>query len=60
MPTLSQSRPVPRMPLAGYCKTAAEAAQTVERYWDQMKARIEKGPEVRLGPRGDERLARDG
>lgn len=56
----SPFRAEPIMPLAGYCKTAAEAAQTVERYWDQMKARIEKGPEVRLGPRGDERLARDG
>ena len=31
----------PIMPNAGYCKTASEAAQTVERYWDEMKAQAE-------------------
>lgn len=28
------------MPNAGYCSTAAEAARTVEDYWDAMKSRI--------------------
>lgn len=36
----------PIMPNAGYCKTAAEAAKTVENYWDGMKARIQKDPEA--------------
>ena len=27
------------MPNAGFAATAAEAAQTVEEYWDKMKAR---------------------
>ena len=37
----------PMMPNSGYCKTAAEAAQTVERYWDEMKAlNAKKSPEA--------------
>lgn len=34
----------PVMPNAGYLPTAAEAAQMVERYWDEMKSRQRKNP----------------